>query len=67
MTGTESDFLEDRMPKEFKEFAIRGNVMDLAVAVVIGGAFGNIVTSPVEGLNISLVGPLRAGSTSQLK
>jgi len=34
--------------KEFKEFAIKGNVMDLAVAVVIGAAFGKIVSSLVE-------------------
>jgi len=34
--------------KEFKEFAIKGNVLDLAVAVVIGGAFGKIVSSLVE-------------------
>lgn len=34
--------------KEFKEFAIRGNVVDLAVAVIIGGAFGKIVSSFVE-------------------
>jgi large conductance mechanosensitive channel len=34
--------------KEFKEFAIKGNVMDLAVAVVIGGAFGKIVSSLVD-------------------
>lgn len=34
--------------KEFKEFAMRGNVIDLAVAVVIGGAFGKIVTSMVN-------------------
>src|SRR5574344_352762 len=34
--------------KEFKEFAVKGNVIDLAVGVVIGGAFGNIVTSMVE-------------------
>lgn len=33
------------MMKEFKDFAMRGNVVDLAVAVVIGGAFGKIVTS----------------------
>ena len=35
------------MMKEFKDFAMRGNVVDLAVAVVIGGAFGKIVTSLV--------------------
>ena len=34
--------------KEFKQFAIKGNVVDLAIAVVIGGAFGRIVTSLVE-------------------
>ncbi|MCH5596859.1 large conductance mechanosensitive channel protein MscL [Niabella ginsengisoli] len=34
--------------KEFKQFAIKGNVVDLAIAVVIGGAFGKIVTSLVE-------------------
>src|SRR6478735_4638147 len=34
--------------KEFKEFAMRGNVVDLAVAVVIGGAFGKIVSSLVD-------------------
>jgi large conductance mechanosensitive channel len=36
------------MMKEFKEFAIKGNVVDLAVAVIIGGAFGKIVTSFVS-------------------
>jgi large conductance mechanosensitive channel len=34
--------------KEFKEFAVKGNVIDLAVGVVIGGAFGKIITSLVE-------------------
>lgn len=34
--------------KEFKEFAVKGNVMDLAVGVIIGGAFGKIVTALVE-------------------
>ena len=34
--------------KEFKEFAIKGNVMDMAVGVIIGGAFGKIVTSLVN-------------------
>ena len=36
--------------KEFKEFAVKGNVIDLAVGVVIGGAFGKIVTSLVENI-----------------
>src|SRR5699024_3379342 len=43
------------MWKEFKEFAIEGNVVDLAVAVIIGGAFGKIVTSLVEDIIIPLV------------
>ena len=34
--------------KEFKEFAIKGNVVDLAIAVVIGGAFGKIVSSLID-------------------
>ena len=36
------------MMQEFKEFALKGNVMDLAVGVIIGGAFGKITTSLVE-------------------
>ncbi|MGY0041373.1 large conductance mechanosensitive channel protein MscL [Pedobacter sp. NJ-S-72] len=36
--------------KEFKEFALKGNVVDLAVGVIIGGAFGKIVTSMVNDL-----------------
>lgn len=38
------------MLKEFKDFAMRGNVIDLAVGVVIGGAFGKIITSIVDDL-----------------
>jgi large conductance mechanosensitive channel len=44
------------MLKEFKEFAMKGNIVDLAVAVVIGGAFGNIVTK----FNESIISPLIA-------
>ncbi len=44
--------------KEFKEFAVKGNVIDLAVAVVIGGAFGKIVTSLVADVIMPLVGLL---------
>lgn len=47
--------------KEFKEFAIRGNVIDLAVAVVIGVAFGKIVSSLVEGIIMPLIGLLLGG------
>ena len=44
------------MWKEFKEFIARGNVIDLAVAVVIGAAFGKIVTSLVEGVIMPPIG-----------
>jgi len=44
------------MLKEFKEFIARGNVMDLAVGVIIGGAFGKIVTSLVDDIIMPLVG-----------
>lgn len=47
--------------KEFKEFAIKGNVIDLAIAVVIGGAFGRIVTSLVNDIIMPLVGILTGG------
>ena len=46
------------MMQEFKEFAIKGNVMDLAVGVIIGGAFGKIVDSVVGDLVMPLVGAL---------
>lgn len=46
------------MLKEFKEFIARGNVIDLAVAVVIGAAFGKIVTSLVEGIIMPPIGML---------
>jgi large conductance mechanosensitive channel len=44
------------MLKEFKQFAMKGNVMDLAVAVIIGGAFGKIVSSLVADIIMPLVG-----------
>jgi len=46
------------MLKEFKEFAMKGNIVDLAVGVVIGGAFGKIVTSLVNDIVMPLVGLL---------
>ena len=49
------------MLKEFREFAIRGNVMDLAVAVIIGGAFGKIITSLVGDVLIPLIGLVLGG------
>lgn len=49
------------MFKEFREFAIRGNVMDLAIAVIIGAAFGRIVTSLVEHILTPLIGLVMGG------
>jgi large conductance mechanosensitive channel len=49
------------MLKEFKEFAMKGNVVDLAVAVIIGAAFGKIVTSLVEDLIMPVIGKLTGG------
>ena len=49
------------MISEFKEFAMRGNVIDLAVGVVIGGAFGKIVSSLVDNIIMPFVGLLTGG------
>ena len=46
------------MMQEFKEFAVKGNVMDLAVGVIIGGAFGKIVDSVVGDLVMPVVGAI---------
>jgi large conductance mechanosensitive channel len=46
---------------EFKEFAVKGNVMDLAVGVIIGGAFGKIVDSVVGDLIMPIVGKIFGG------
>lgn len=45
--------------KEFKQFILRGNVIDLAVGVIIGGAFGKVITSLVEDLITPLLGLVR--------
>lgn len=49
------------MLKEFKEFAMRGNVVDMAVGIIIGGAFGTIVTSLVNDVLMPPVGLLLGG------
>lgn len=49
------------MLKEFKEFVARGNVLDLAVAVILGGAFGKIVTSFVDDVLMPPIGLLLGG------
>ena len=55
---------EDKMKKfmeEFKAFAMRGNVVDMAVGVIIGGAFGKITTSLVNDIFMPLLGVLTGG------
>lgn len=49
------------MLQEFKTFIARGNVLDLAVAVIIGGAFGKIVTSLTDDLIMPLIGAITGG------
>ena len=49
------------MIKEFKEFISRGNVIDLAVGVIIGGAFGKIVTSLVDNILMPIIGVIIGG------
>ena len=54
--------------KEFKEFAIKGNVMDMAVGVIIGGAFGKIVTSLVNDILMPPIGTIMGNTNfSDLK
>jgi large conductance mechanosensitive channel len=50
-----------RMLKEFREFAMKGNVVDLAVGVIIGAAFGSIVTSLVGDIIMPIVGAISGG------
>lgn len=45
-----------KIGKEFKEFALKGNVMDMAVGVIIGGAFGKIISSLVDDIIMPLIG-----------
>jgi large conductance mechanosensitive channel len=55
------------MLKEFKEFAVKGNLVDIAVAFVMGAAFGKVVTSLTGGLVAPLVGLLTGRSLSDNK
>jgi large conductance mechanosensitive channel len=50
------------LASEFKAFAMRGNVIDLAVGVVIGGAFGRIISSLVDAIIMPVIGILTAGA-----
>ena len=47
-----------KLVKEFKEFAMKGNVVDMAIGVIIGGAFGAIVSSVVEDLITPIIGAI---------
>lgn len=49
------------MMQEFKEFAMKGNVMDMAVGIVIGGAFGKIISALVGKIIMPITGALTAG------
>ena len=49
------------MMQEFKEFAIKGNLIDMAVGVVIGGAFGRVVSSFIDGMVMPLIGQITGG------
>ena len=49
------------MWKEFKDFAMKGNLVDMAVAFVMGGAFGKVVTSFTDGIVSPLIGKLSGG------
>jgi len=53
------------MIKEFKEFAMKGNLVDIAVAFVIGGAFGKVVTSFTEGIVSPLIGLIGGADLSK--
>ena len=52
-----------KLLQEFKEFALRGNVMDLAVGVIIGGAFSKIVTSLVNDILMPALGAVTGGAS----
>ena len=49
------------MIKEFREFAVKGNLVDMAVAFVMGGAFGKVVTGFIDGIVMPIVGKITAG------
>src|SRR5581483_10112211 len=61
VSGRDSIRHEETMLKEFREFALRGNVVDLAVGVIIGAAFGSIVQSLVGDIFTPLIGAVTGG------
>lgn len=52
--------------KEFKEFAMKGNVLDMAIGVIIGGAFGKIITSLVDNVLMPVIGTLVGSNFTEL-
>ena len=60
MSGTER---KKEMIKEFKEFISKGNIMDMAVGIIIGGAFTKIVTALVEAILMPLIGIICGGKS----
>jgi large conductance mechanosensitive channel len=54
------------MIKEFKDFALKGNLVDLAIAFVMGGAFGKVVTSFIDGMVMPLVGMIQGKDFNNL-
>lgn len=61
LSMSQAESMEARMLKEFREFIMRGNVMDLAVAVIIGAAFGAVVTSLVNDVIMPPIGAIVGG------
>jgi large conductance mechanosensitive channel len=59
--GLVVDEMEGHMLKEFKEFAIKGSMIDLAIAVIMGSAFGAVVNSLVKDILMPLIGVLLGG------
>lgn len=53
--------------QEFKEFALKGNVMDMAVGIIIGGAFGKIITSLVNDIIMPPIGSSQAAASATLR
>ena len=52
--------------KEFKEFAVKGNVLDMAVGIIIGGAFTAIVTALVENILNPIIGLFTGGNLDKM-
>jgi large conductance mechanosensitive channel len=59
--GVGSTYAGEKMLKEFKEFAVKGNVLDMAVGIIIGGAFGTIVSSLVADVLMPPIGLAMGG------